>query len=54
MGCNCGKNKATQSYLYTSPTGQKTTYTSEVQAQAAKIRDKNAGKGTGSYVSVPR
>lgn len=52
MACNCGKNKANQKYVYTSPTGQRTTYTSEVQAQAAKIRDKNSGKGAGSYVTV--
>jgi hypothetical protein len=49
MVCNCGKNKVAQKYVYTAPGGQKSEYTSEVQAQAAKIRNKG-----GSYVTVPR
>lgn len=53
MGCNCGK-KTPSSYVYTSPSGQRTTYRTEVEAQAAKIRDKKASANgiTGSYVSV--
>ena len=44
MGCNCGGKKNTgQSFVYTSPTGVKTTYNSEVQAKAAQIRN---GGGT--------
>ena len=54
MGCNCRKGNVEKNYIYTAPGGAKTTYTSEVQAQAAKIRDKSAGKGEGSYVSVNR
>jgi hypothetical protein len=55
MGCNCGK-KAPSSYLYTSPTGQRTTYKTEVEAQARKIKDKKAHPSgiTGSYVAVTR
>lgn len=49
MGCNCSKTKTAKSYVYTSPKGQKTTYRSEIEAQAAKIR--NDG---GSYVAVTR
>lgn len=45
MACNCGK-QAQFKYVWTAPDGQKTTYTSEVQAQAAKIR------WGGSYVKV--
>jgi hypothetical protein len=53
MGCNCGK-KPPSSYVYTSPSGQRTTYRTEVEAQAAKIRDRKASKNgvTGSYVAV--
>lgn len=39
MPCNCGKKRtAKQQYVYTSPTGQTTTYNTEVEAKAAKIR----------------
>lgn len=48
MPCNCGKANAAQKYIYTSPAGQQTVYTSEVQARAAQIR--NSG---GSYIAVP-
>lgn len=47
MGCNCnGSKAATQQYVYTSPQGQTTVYTSEVQAKAAQIRN-----GGGTYVT---
>lgn len=36
MGCNCGSRKVRRAtYVYTSPSGKKKTYTSEVQAQRA-------------------
>lgn len=38
-GCNCGKKKGSTSYTYTSPSGQVTTYNTEVEAKAAKIRN---------------
>ena len=47
MPCNCGQAKAAQKFIYTAPNGQQTTYTSEVQARAAQIR--NSG---GTYVAV--
>lgn len=37
MPCNCGKKKA-MSYVYVAPDGRQTTYATEVQAKAAKIR----------------
>lgn len=40
MGCNCGKNKKAVAWRYVSPTGSQTTYNSEVQAKAAKIKNK--------------
>lgn len=43
MPCNCGKKKAT-SYTYTSPTGQTSTYNTEVEAKAAKIRAGGVGE----------
>lgn len=50
MGCNCGGTTTVPvNYVYTSPTGKKTTYRSEVEAQAAKIRN-----GGGTYTTVPR
>lgn len=47
MGCNCGGTKtATTRWVYTHPvTKAKTTYTSEVQARAAVIRN-NGGTYT--------
>lgn len=49
MGCNCGKNKKTYSYRYISPEGKVTTYDSEVQAKAAKIKNKG-----GHYTAVAK
>jgi hypothetical protein len=43
MGCNCGAKNQTQQFLYVSPRGEHTVYTSEVQARAAQIRN---GGGT--------
>jgi len=39
--------QASIKWIYTAPNGQKTTYTSEVQARAAQIRNKG-----GTYVPV--
>lgn len=48
MGCNCGGTKtATTKWIYVAPNGTKTTYTSEVQARAAQIRNKG-----GTYTPV--
>jgi hypothetical protein len=48
--CNCGKVKQAQyTWVFVAPDGTRKTYTSEVQAQAAKIR-----AGGGTYQAVPR
>jgi hypothetical protein len=49
MGCNCGGAKtAPNKFVYIHPvTGARTTYTSEVQARAAQIRN-----GGGTYQAV--
>lgn len=45
MGCNCGKTAQQKfSFVFVDEKGKRTPYTSEVQAQAAKIR--NGQKGT--------
>ena len=50
MACACqGKGKAKMNYLYTSPTGAKKSYGTEIEAQAAKVRNNG-----GSYRPVPR
>jgi hypothetical protein len=38
MGCNCGSKANTNKWIFTDPQGKRVEYTSEVQAQAAKIR----------------
>lgn len=39
MGCNCGQQKkATTRWEFTSPSGTVRIYNSEIEAQAAKIR----------------
>lgn len=40
MACACGKNKtvSTTTYVHTSPTGEKRTYKTEVEAAAAAKR----------------
>lgn len=51
--CNCGGGQASQQkFVYTSSTGQQTEYTSEVQAQAAQIREKAATGTPGTYKQV--
>lgn len=51
MGCNCGGQKSGQAteYRYTSPGGQVTTYRTEVEAMAARVR--NSGQGTVTAVA---
>ena len=49
MGCNCGKSKTVkENFVFVSPDGKRTTYKSEIEARAAKIRS-----GGGSYQAVP-
>lgn len=43
MGCNCGNKNSKFNYIYTSGAGKQTTYNTEVEAKAAKIRDNNSG-----------
>jgi len=42
MGCNCGgsKSRSNVQYMYTSPTGDRKTYKTQVEARAAQIRNK--------------
>lgn len=40
MGCNCGGKAKTYTYEYTAPDGAKKVYRSEIEAQAAKIRNR--------------
>lgn len=49
MACNCQKGGKAQEYVYTSPTGEKKTYRTEIEAQAARIRNKG-----GSYQTVTK
>jgi hypothetical protein len=50
VGCGCGsKTRQASNFIYTKPDGKKVTYTSELQAQAAVIRN-----GGGSYVTVAK
>lgn len=52
MGCNCGKGGKASSYVYTAPAskgGGRTTYRTEIEAQAAKIRN-----GGGTYTTVTK
>lgn len=55
MPCNCGKNKP-KSFVYTSAKGVRSTFSTEVEAKAAKIREARQSKNgiTGSYVAVTR
>lgn len=44
MGCNCGGAKATKEvHIYTDEKGRQTSYPKLVQAQAARIRNRNLG-----------
>lgn len=38
MGCNCGSKNQAMKYEFTAPDGSKKVYSSEIEAQAAKIR----------------
>ena len=49
MACNCNKGAKASKYIYTSPAGAKTEYRTEIEAQAAKIRNKG-----GTYTTVTR
>lgn len=42
MGCNCGQ-KSNTVYVYTDGVGKQSTYNTEVEAKAAKIRDNHRG-----------
>jgi hypothetical protein len=53
LGCNCNGGATSQTkYVYTSATGQQTVYTAEVQAQAAKIRERHETGREGTYKKV--
>jgi hypothetical protein len=45
MGCGCGSKNTPTQFVYISPEGKRTTYATEVQAEAAKIRN-NGGTVT--------
>ena len=49
MGCNCNMGAKASSYIYRAPDGKTTTYRTEIEAQAAKIRN-----GGGSYTTVTK
>lgn len=48
MACNCNRGGTASKYIYTDPKGVKKEYRTEMEAQAAKIRN---GGGTYSIVS---
>lgn len=49
-GCNCGSGKKKEfKYVYTSKSGEKKEYNSEVEARAAQIKN-----GGGTWRAVPR
>lgn len=44
MPCNCGKSSAKQTtYVYVDPKGRQTSYRTEIEAKAAKIRAGGGG-----------
>lgn len=49
MGCGCGKANGGVQYLFIAPDGKQKVYTSEVQAQVAKIKN-----GGGTITAVPK
>jgi hypothetical protein len=49
MACNCNKGGKASSYIYRAPNGTTKTYRTEIEAQAAKIRN-----GGGSYTTVTK
>lgn len=50
MGCGCSQNPAAQTYdyIHTNPRGEQTTYPSQYEAEAAKLRE------GGNWVAVLR
>ena len=44
MPCNCGKKATQYRYIYTDQTGRQFTYNTEIEAQAARVR--NGGSGS--------
>jgi len=48
VGCNCGKTKINQQFVYTDKAGATKVYKTEVEARAAVIRS-----GGGTYRAVP-
>lgn len=49
MACNCNRGGKVSSYTYVAPNGTRATYRTEIEAQAAKIRN-----GGGSYTTVTK
>lgn len=49
MPCGCNKGNQQVVYVYTAPNGQQVTYTTEIQAQVAKVKN-----GGGSYAAQPK
>lgn len=49
MGCNCGKANAATQFLFVAPDGKQSVYSSEVQAQVAKIKN-----GGGTITVIPK
>lgn len=54
MACNCQKGGKVSEYHYTSPKGQKKVYRTEIEAQAAMIRNRSQGANGGSYKVITR
>lgn len=44
MPCNCGKKRGAVTYQYVAANGTTTTYNTEVEAKAAKIRAGGSGE----------
>lgn len=43
MGCNCGKSTEQKRYIYTDSKGKQHSYGTQVEANAAKVRDQHRG-----------
>lgn len=43
MGCNCTGNSVKKTYVYVDANGRARTYSTELEAKAAKIRSGNTG-----------
>lgn len=48
IACNCGNKNKPVNWVYTAPDGSKKTYRSEIEAQAAKVRNRG-----GTVTTVP-